>query len=445
MCSDSPDMSGANDAARMTAQLSKEQLDWFKDIYASEAPARAAAAERAGAISDAQLASMQQNDAISKDYYDYQKNTYRPLEKQIVAEAVNYDTADRRAEESAAAKADVTMAVDAAQAATARNQQRSGVNPNSGKALALGSQMALGKAAMLAGADSSARRNVETQGYARRMDAANMGRNLASNQATSANIAMQYGNSSTNNAMAALTPSNQANGMMGSAYNTGINGNAAAGRIYTDIARTEASSGSGAWGALGMIGGAAIGRKEWSDKNMKEDIKPASESRALDAIMNTPVALWRYKEGSEADDGGREHIGPMAQDLQKTAGDAVAPGGKQIDMVNANGLVMAAIQGLNKKVDSLASVIADDADDDAMEKEKRDPSSGGKTSKGPVMASIYGEMKEKAQREASSAGKKPKGPVMALVHSEMMEKAKRDASSGGGKPKGGKRFIAALA
>ena len=443
MCSDSPDMSGANDAARMTAQLSKEQLDWFKDIYASEAPARAAAAERAGAISDAQLASMQQNDAISKDYYDYQKNTYRPLEKQIVAEAVNYDTADRRAEESAAAKADVTMAVDAAQAATARNQQRSGVNPNSGKALALGSQMALGKAAMLAGADSSARRNVETQGYARRMDAANMGRNLASNQATSANIAMQYGNSSTNNAMAALTPSNQANAMMGGAYNTGINGNATAGNMYANNARIQASDNSGALGTIGTLVGAGA-RMYMSDKNLKEDIRPASESRALDAIMNTPVALWRYKEGSEADDGGREHIGPMAQDLQKTAGDSVAPGGKQIDMVNANGLVMAAIQGLNKRVDSLASVIADDADDDAMEKEKRDPSSGGKTSKGPVMASIYGEMKEKAQREASSGEKKPKGPVMALIHSEMMEKAKRDASSGGEKPKGGKRFIAAL-
>ncbi|MBV8156909.1 MAG: tail fiber domain-containing protein, partial [Dyella sp.] len=306
-CADAPDMSGANAAALETAKLSKEQLDWAKQIYEQERPAREAAAARANAVSDAQLSSMKQNDAIAKDYYDYQVGTFRPLEKKIVAAAENYDTPERRAAEAAAAKADVTMAVDSTQAATLRNQQRMGVNPSSGKAMALQSQMGLGKAALLAGADSAARRNVETQGYARQMDAANLGRGLASNQATSANIALQAGNMSAGNALGSLTPSNQANAQMASGYNSAIAGQGQAASIYGDIARTQvqaSGANAGMWGALGSVAGAGI--MKYSDQNMKEGIRPASDDDSLKAVRKTPVALWRYKDDSPGADGGKE-------------------------------------------------------------------------------------------------------------------------------------------
>lgn len=354
-CQDAPDTSGQQQAALQTAQLSKEQLEWAKQIYEQERPQREAAAARANAVSDAQLASMRQNDAIAKDYYDYQVGTFRPLEKRLVAEAESYDTPERRAAEAAAAKADVTMAVDATQAATLRGQQRMGVNPNSGKVMALQNQMALGKAALLAGADSAARRNVETQGYARRMDAANLGRGLASNQATSAGVALSAGNASAANALSSLTPGNQANAQMAAGYQNAIAGQGQAANIYGDIARTQASSSnSGLWGALGSAAGSWMGRI--SDRRLKTDVEPASADKALRAVVDTPVALWRYKDGTPADDGGRQHIGPMAQDLQRTAGDAVAPGGVQIDIGDATGLVMAAIQGLDRKVARLESV-----------------------------------------------------------------------------------------
>ncbi|MBO9680965.1 MAG: tail fiber domain-containing protein [Acidovorax sp.] len=360
-CQDAPDTSGQQQAALQTAQLSREQLEWAKQIYEQERPQREAAAARANAVSDAQLASMRQNDAIAKDYYDYQVGTFRPLEKRLVAEAESYDTPERRAAEAAAAKADVTMAVDATQAATLRGQQRMGVNPNSGKVMALQNQMALGKAALLAGADSAARRNVETQGYARRMDAANLGRGLASNQATSAGVALSAGNASAANALSSLTPGNQANAQMAAGYQNAIAGQGQAASIYGDIARTQASSGnSGLWGALGSVAGGALANPAMriSDRDQKRDIQPASTDKALKAVVDTPVALWRYKDASPANDGGQEHIGPMAQDLQRTAGDTVAPGGKQIDLGDATGLLMAAIQGLDKKVARVESMAA---------------------------------------------------------------------------------------
>lgn len=355
-CQDAPDTSGQQQAALQTAQLSKEQLEWAKQIYEQERPQREAAAARANAVSDAQLASMRQNDAIAKDYYDYQVGTFRPLEKRLVAEAESYDTPERRAAEAAAAKADVTMAVDATQAATLRGQQRMGVNPNSGKVMALQNQMALGKAALLAGADSAARRNVETQGYARRMDAANLGRGLASNQATSAGVALSAGNASAANALSSLTPGNQANAQMAAGYQNAIAGQGQAASIYGDIARTQASSSnSGLWGVLGNMAGAGIAK--YSDKNMKEGVREASDEASLNAIRNTPVALWRYKDDSPGADGGLEHLGPMAQDLQRSAGDDVAPGGKTIDLISANGLTMSAIRALDKKVSNLAAQV----------------------------------------------------------------------------------------
>ena len=50
---------------------------------------------------------------------------------------------------------------------------------------------------------------------------------------------------------------------------------------------------------------------------------------------------------------GAKHTGPMAQDVQRTMGDKVAPKGKKIDLVSMNGITIAAVQGLSQKVDRL--------------------------------------------------------------------------------------------
>jgi hypothetical protein len=104
------------------------------------------------------------------------------------------------------------------------------------------------------------------------------------------------------------------------------------------------------WASLGQVGGAALAA---SDIRLKTDIRGMKPKAALDAINHTPVSKWKYKEGSKADDGGKEHIGPMAQDVQKTMGDKAAPNGTEIDLISMNGVAMAAIQELSKKVDKL--------------------------------------------------------------------------------------------
>lgn len=353
MCCDNsgPDMSGANQAALDNAALSKESLEFYKQVYAEQAPMRDKAAATAQAVADAQLSSMKQNDAISKDYNDYAKTTFRPLEQSIVTDANNYDTTARREDKAGQAVADIGMQAEIARQANTRQMQRMGVNPNSGKMLAVGNQMALSEAVAKAGAANKARTDVETIGAAKKMDAASLGRNLASNQATSAGISINAGNSAVANSGVPLTQSIQSAGMMGNGFTTAVNANNGAGQIFTSAGQVTNQANKNSFDQMMEVGKQAGQIYAMSDKNKKQDIKPISGEEALAAVEETPVSNWNYKPGMA--DGGN-HTGPMAGDVKKTMGEAVAPGGKKIDLVSMNGISMAAIAALSKKVDKLA-------------------------------------------------------------------------------------------
>ena len=85
-----------------------------------------------------------------------------------------------------------------------------------------------------------------------------------------------------------------------------------------------------------------------SDEEIKDGIKPSEN--VLGRISKLAVDSWKYKKGSKADDGRKNHIGPMAQQMKKMFGEMVAPGGKTIDVVNSNGIALKGIQELNSKV-----------------------------------------------------------------------------------------------
>lgn len=365
MCSSAPDTSGQQAAALQQAALSKEQLDWAKSIYAETAPDRADATRRANLVSDAQLGAMADQTALTKDYTDYNKNTFRPLEQGIVADAAGYDTAARRDDAAAKAGASVETNLAAQRGITTRAQQRMGINPGSGKALAIDNQLSIQGAALHAGAENTARTQVETIGAAKKMDAASLGRNLPANQATSAGLALTAGNSAVANGAMSGNINAQGNAIMTGGYAGAQSGLSGAANTYGNIASIQQKAGdnSGLWGALGAVGGAFAGSEAgsaallaFSDKNLKKNIKPVDPDKALDAVAATPVSNWAYKNGTDASDGGKRHTGPMAQDVQKTMGDKVAPKGKKIDLISMNGIAMAAIQGLNKKVNRVMAM-----------------------------------------------------------------------------------------
>lgn len=368
MCSPSaPDTSGQQAAALQMSQLSAEQLAWAKSIYAETAPDRAAATQRAGEISDAQLEAQRKQTALTDDYAAYQKGTFRPLEQSIVDDANTYDTPERQEAAASKATAGVEMSLASQRGIANRELERSGVTPGSGKQLALAGAMDIGSAKLKAGAASAARTQVETIGAAKKMDAASLGRGLASSQATSASLALNQGNSSAANMASIGGITGQGAALVNSGYTGAQSGLANAASTYGSIAQQQNASNnssSGLFGALGSVAGQYAGSVAgsaqlasiFSDENLKEEIEPVDENAALAAVEKTPVKSWAYKAGTLPDDGGKKHVGPMAQDVKKTMGAKVAPGGKKIDVVSMLGTQMAAIQGLSKKVDGIMAM-----------------------------------------------------------------------------------------
>ena len=368
MCSPSaPDNSGLNAAALKQADLSAEQLAFVKQIYGDSAPDRADASQRARATSDLQMEAAKKQMALTDDYAAYQKNTFRPLEQGTVADAAGYDTPERREAEAAKSVATVQQSLATQQGITSRNLERSGVQPGSGRALALQNSFDLNAASMKAAAANNSRTQVETIGAARKADAANLGRNLASNQATSAGIALNQGNSAVANGQVPLAVAQGGVSMMNSGFagaQQGLSGAASTYGTIGGINNQAANASNGFLGALGTaVGGYAgsaagsglitKGLMAFSDVTKKEDITPMDPAQALASVEDTPVSNWAYKQGVIPGENGEKHTGPMAQDVQRTMGDKVAPKGKKIDLVSMNGITMAAVQGLSQKVDRL--------------------------------------------------------------------------------------------
>ena len=77
---------------------------------------------------------------------------------------------------------------------------------------------------------------------------------------------------------------------------------------------------------------------------MKQDFAPVNPQAVLDKVAAMPITQWVYKA-----DTGTRHIGPMAQDFY--AAFNVGPDERHITTVDESGVALAAIQGLNQKVE----------------------------------------------------------------------------------------------
>ena len=97
--------------------------------------------------------------------------------------------------------------------------------------------------------------------------------------------------------------------------------------------------GAGAWAA-------------YSDRNGKHAIEPVDVADVLDKVVAMPVATWAWKN----EPGARRHMGPMAQDFHRAFG--LGSSDREIVTVDADGVALAAIQGLNAKLEVQAREIA---------------------------------------------------------------------------------------
>jgi hypothetical protein len=100
-----------------------------------------------------------------------------------------------------------------------------------------------------------------------------------------------------------------------------------------------------------------------SDRNAKQDFAPVSPTQILDKVLQLPLSEWSYKT-----DAATRHIGPMGQDFYSTF--KIGTDEKHIAPIDEGGVALAAIQGLNQKVEELQRQLrSKDAENEKLSQE----------------------------------------------------------------------------
>ncbi|MDJ0836755.1 MAG: tail fiber domain-containing protein [Acidobacteriota bacterium] len=82
-----------------------------------------------------------------------------------------------------------------------------------------------------------------------------------------------------------------------------------------------------------------------SDVNLKEEFEVVDTSEVLDRLVELPITTWRYKKDRDE----ARHMGVMSQDFYEAFG--LGANDKYMTSIDPDGVAMAAIQGLNRKVE----------------------------------------------------------------------------------------------
>jgi hypothetical protein len=113
----------------------------------------------------------------------------------------------------------------------------------------------------------------------------------------------------------------------------------------------QLAAGSGSWTAL-------------SDRNTKDAVQPVDAREVLAKVAALPLATWHYK----TQDDKYRHMGPMAQDFY--AAFHLGETDKGIDTIDADGVALAAIQGLHTENLELRMQLDKQAADNARLRER---------------------------------------------------------------------------
>lgn len=299
------------EAARIQADLGRQQLDFAREQYDRSAPMLEGIARQ-------QMAAQNEQMGQARDYYNYQRDTYRPLERSIVADAQRFNTEAYRDQLAGQAAADAGRAFGISQQQNQRAMASMGVNPNSGRFAAQQNASGLQQAAMRANAMTGARTQATQMGYARQLDAAGLGRGLAG-----ASLGA-YGGASSAGSMAGQNAQSAGQNYMG---NMAIgSGTIAAGQNMqiqglSNVLNNQTSTYINTQDSfLGDIGGALGGAASiytafgGSDRRIKENI----ELVGVDEVTELNLYEFNYK-GDET----RRFRGVMADEVMITHPEAV--------------------------------------------------------------------------------------------------------------------------
>jgi hypothetical protein len=296
-------------SAQIMADLGREQLDFSRQQYAEMAPL-------ARQIADQQMASQRELMDMGREDRQYQIDTFRPMERGLVADAEAFSTEGFREQQARDAAAAAGRAFGGIQDASMRAMASRGINPASGAGMAMQTQGNLGLAAQRAGAMTGARNQAEQMGFARRMDVTGLGRGLGGAAVGAYGAATGAGSAGMTTSMAPGGQFMQGMGQGASTIGAGRQmfqgglGNIldAQGRAYS------ASLSQPGLDVGGLLQGGAQMYTAFSDRRLKQDI----ELVGRDERTMLPLYEFAYKS-----DPSRRFLGVMADEVEAYMPEAV--------------------------------------------------------------------------------------------------------------------------
>ncbi|WP_296763696.1 tail fiber domain-containing protein [Sediminimonas sp.] len=296
------------------------------------------AALKSAAIGEDYLAFMKDQAAITNDWAAEDRSRYRsvfqPLQDEYIADSQGGPDYGKVAGDARRAKATAAHQFNAAQGQQERRLASMGVDPRSGRFGSATRSSELAEAAATAGAANDTRLKsramAENKSDTMKANAINMGSGMAVNPGTSMGLSNAASGAGFQGAM-------QGQRQKGSLLNTQY-------QQQMQQYNAQMSQSSSLWGGLGSLAGLAL----TSSKDAKTNKKPVERS-LLKAVEKMPVEEWDYKPGEG--DGG-SHVGAYAEDFKAATGKG---DGRSINVVDALGVTMGAVQELSQKVDKIGN------------------------------------------------------------------------------------------
>ena len=229
------------------------------------------------------------------------------LQDRMVKDANEFNTADRREQLAAEAQADVTSAYDNAAAMQARGLERSGVNPNSGKYMAMQNQNSLARAASSASAANKTRQAARLEGFQLNDRASNAFSGYPASTASSVGMGLntaRFGLDSANTGLAGMNSGYTAAGGMAGQMGQNASGMYGAMGSFKNGQDQIAAQNDPMNTILGAAAGGLASSFKFSDRRLKTQIRRIG---ATDAGL--PIYTYRYIAG------GGVQVGVMADEV----------------------------------------------------------------------------------------------------------------------------------
>jgi hypothetical protein len=287
--------------------------------------------------------------ANSRYFMDRYKNIFAPNEDRLAKDVAGYDSPEEMERVRQEAAGNANQAFDTAQRSRGVELARMGVNPNSGRYAAPGSDD-LNRTIATSDSMNRATAGRSDAAIGLRGNLANFGTGVAQTGGTFAAQGAGYLNAAANAASGIRTaPANWLNAATG-AYASAGGMATARQNAMTNMAMARNDARGKLMGGLSSM---------FSSKKAKDRVGRVIEGEVVKKIKSMPVDRWRYKKeivADEAAEGGqREHVGPYAEDFKKRFG---VGDGRTISFIDAHGVAFAAIKGLAKEVDKLKAARA---------------------------------------------------------------------------------------